>query len=228
MRRTSGVRDGTRSCSSGGYGSGADGSSPATSERNDRNESAPLDEMLLQQTPLACFENFFLLLAIGRRFGERHFERPAEEAASVERVHGFHGVVALLKVDEGVIFDLLDALDRSVSLERLLQLLFCEVLRQVSNVQHFHLEITKSNWLKYSKSLNTQNSISLKMEVGLTLDIVSVSGSSWGSAQSTMISQPKIFTRPVLRRRLASDADLCESYSRKQKPRFLRRSSGEL
>jgi len=103
--------------------------------------------MLLQQTPLACFENFFLLLAIGRRFGERHFERPAEEAASVERVHGFHGVVALLKVDEGVIFDLLDALDRSVSLERLLQLLFCEVLRQVSNVQHFHFGHCVGVWL---------------------------------------------------------------------------------
>lgn len=117
MRLTSGVRDRARSCSSSGYGSGADSSPTATSERDDRNESSSLDEMLLQQTPLTSLKNFFLFLAIRRRFGKGNFECGAEEVASVQRVHGFHGVVALLEVDERVVFDFLDALDRPVRLK---------------------------------------------------------------------------------------------------------------
>lgn len=62
----------------------------------------------------------------------------------------------------------------------------------------------------------------------LTFDMVSASGSSCGSAQSTMISQPHTFTRPVPRRLLARDAALWDSYSKKQNPLFFFLSSGEL
>lgn len=58
--------------------------------------------------------------------------------------------------------------------------------------------------------------------------MVSESGSSWGSAQSTIISQPQTLIRPVPSLLLASEAALCDSYSRKQKPLFFFLSSGEL
>ena len=143
MRRTSGVRDRTRSCSSSSssYGSGADGSPSATSKRNDRNESSSLDEMLLQETPLTSLQNFFLLFPIRWRFGKRNFKRSAKEVTSVQGIHSFHSVVALLKMNKSVILDLLDALDWPMRLKRFLQLLFCEFLRQVPNVQYFHLRI---------------------------------------------------------------------------------------
>lgn len=47
-----------------------------------------------------------------------------------------------------------------------------------------------------------------KIGAKLTFAIVCSSGSSWGSAQSTMISQPQTLMRPVLSRRLANEADL--------------------
>ena len=62
----------------------------------------------------------------------------------------------------------------------------------------------------------------------ITLDIVCSSGSSWGSAQSTIISQPHTFILPVPSLLLANDAALWESYSKKQKPLFFFLSSGEL
>ena len=51
-----------------------------------------------------------------------------------------------------------------------------------------------------------------------TCPIVSSSGSSWGSAQSTIISQLQTLIRPVSNRRLARLAALWDSYSRKQNP----------
>ena len=42
------------------------------------------------------------------------------------------------------------------------------------------------------------------------------------------MSHPQTFTREVPKRRLAREAALCDSYSRKQKPRFFFLSSGEL
>ena len=48
--------------------------------------------------------------------------------------------------------------------------------------------------------------------------MVSSSGSSWGSAQSTIISQLQTLIRPVSNLRLARLAALWDSYSRKQNP----------
>ena len=48
--------------------------------------------------------------------------------------------------------------------------------------------------------------------------MVSSSGSSWGSAQSTIISQLQTLMRPVSNLRLARLAALWDSYSRKQNP----------
>ena len=82
-----------------------------------------------------------LLLAVRGRLGQRHLHgvgRAGQDVA-VELLHGAHGVVALLEVDEGVVLDLLDALDRPVRLERLLELLFGHVLRQIAHVQHLDL-----------------------------------------------------------------------------------------
>ena len=94
----------------------------------------------LQHAPLASLEDLFLLLAIRRRFGQRHFDRvAAEQNVAVQFVHGLDGVVTFFEMNESVILYLLDALDRSVGLKRLLQLLFRYFLRQIAHVEHFHL-----------------------------------------------------------------------------------------
>ena len=63
----------------------------------------------------------------------------------------------------------------------------------------------------YIKYLEKKKSI-------ITWDMVSSSGSSWGSAQSTIISQLQTLIRPVSNLRLARLAALWDSYSRKQNP----------
>lgn len=60
----------------------------------------------------------------------------------------------------------------------------------------------------------------------LTLAITSGSGSSMGSAHSTVTTLPQTFTLPLISRRRAWAAVLWSSYSRKQKPRFFFLSSG--
>lgn len=56
--------------------------------------------------------------------------------------------------------------------------------------------------------------------------MTSGSGSSTGSAHSTVTTFPQTFTFPLIRRRRACAADLWSSYSKKQKPRFFFLSSG--
>ncbi len=70
---------------------------------------------------------------------------------------------------------------------------------------------------------------SMSVMTAQTLAIVSESGSSMGSAQSTMMSQPQTRILPDDNRRLAKDAALCDSYSRNANPLFFfLESSGEL
>lgn len=60
----------------------------------------------------------------------------------------------------------------------------------------------------------------------LTLAMTSGSGSSIGSAHSTVTTLPQTFTLPLISRRRAWAAVLWSSYSRKQKPLFFFLSSG--
>lgn len=60
----------------------------------------------------------------------------------------------------------------------------------------------------------------------ITFAMTSGSGSSIGSAHSTVTTFPQTFTLPLINLRLAWAAVLWSSYSRKQKPRFFFLSSG--
>lgn len=60
----------------------------------------------------------------------------------------------------------------------------------------------------------------------LTLAMTSGSGSSRGSAHSTVTRFPQTFTLPLISRRRAWAAVLWSSYSKKQKPRFFFLSTG--
>ena len=68
------------------------------------------------------------------------------------------------------------------------------------------------------RKTNKNNNNNNKKKLFHTCPIVSSSGSSWGSAQSTIISQLQTLIRPVSNRRLARLAALWDSYSRKQNP----------
>ncbi len=59
-----------------------------------------------------------------------------------------------------------------------------------------------------------------------TLAMTSGSGSSMGSAHSTVTTFPQTFTLPLINLRRAWAAVLWSSYSKKQKPRFFFLSSG--
>lgn len=60
----------------------------------------------------------------------------------LERSHLMYleSIVALLEVNEGVVFDFLHAFDFAVHLEGLLEFLLGALLGQVSRVQHLHLD----------------------------------------------------------------------------------------
>lgn len=60
----------------------------------------------------------------------------------------------------------------------------------------------------------------------ITFAMTSGSGSSMGSAHSTVTTFPHTFTLPLISRRRAWAAVLWSSYSKKQKPRFFFLSSG--
>ena len=99
-----------------------------------------VNDMLLNEPAFPGLENFLLLLAVGRRFGEGHFQCGSVNDGAVQFGHGVHGVLALFEVNERIVLHLLDPLNGAVQLERLLQLLLAEILRQIPHVQHFHLQ----------------------------------------------------------------------------------------
>lgn len=90
---------------------------------------------MLEQPALASFQYLLFLLAIRRRLGQRHLQVGAVQRAPVERIHGLHGVVALLEMYKGVVLDLLDTLDRTVRFECFLQFVLGKILRQIAHIQ---------------------------------------------------------------------------------------------
>ena len=88
--------------------------------------------------------------------------------------------------------------------------------------------VTKTGAL-ISSELQKNKAYTAFQQIIITFDIVSESGSSMGSAQSTIMSQPQTRILPDDNRRLAKDAALCDSYSRNANPLFFFfESSGEL
>ncbi len=57
----------------------------------------------------------------------------------VESFQGVDGLLSVLEVNEGVVFDFLDSIDFAESLESFAQLLLGQRRGQVPNVQDFHL-----------------------------------------------------------------------------------------
>ena len=100
----------------------------------------------------------------------------------------------------------------------------------VSSDEKFVYKNCKHLFHQWSSKVDLRNVyIILEKKIGeiiiFTWDMVSSSGSSWGSAQSTIISQLQTLIRPVSNLRLARLAALWDSYSRKQNP--LQRNIGE-
>ncbi len=88
---------------------------------------------------LALAQHFLLLALVRRGLGPSDLHGSTANLDAVELGHGLGRVVADGKVDEGVVLDLLDALDGALGLERLLELLLGHALGQVADVEHLDL-----------------------------------------------------------------------------------------
>lgn len=152
-----------------------------------------------------------------------------------------HSTISFLEVDEGIVFQFLHPLQLAKLTEGLFKYLLCHSAGQVSHKQHLDLVIGTRFFsrLLYSQKKkhdcrNSEEEEEKKSDVCywwhlalcLTLAMTSGSGSSMGSAHSTVTTFPHTFTLPLISRRRAWAAVLWSSYSKKQKPRFFFLSSG--
>ena len=125
---------------------------------------------------------------------------------AIECFHGTKCRLPLLKVNKAIILDLFHTFNLPIWLKQFLQLIFSNICLQISHIQNFDLQ---DNVSSICKSFGTTfRKLEGLATVDCTFSMVVSSGSSIGSAQSTIMSQPHTLMRPVPNLLLAREADL--------------------